>query len=64
MATLRLYQITDTSTKKAIPNLYFANKKLAKEKRRELNGNEDPSASALRYVVSPGPDHHHYAHKE
>ena len=59
---LRLYQITDTTSKKPIEGLYFSDKKLAKAKRRELNGADEtmtPSQS-LRYVVSPGPDHHNY----
>lgn len=59
---LRLYQITDTTTKKPIEGLYFSNKQLAKAKRRELNGaNEATTPSqSLRYVVSPGPDHRNY----
>ena len=60
---LRLYQITDTMSKKPIEGLYFPDKRLAKIKRRELNGADEegttPSQS-LRYVVSPGPDHHNY----
>lgn len=59
---LRLYQITDTTSKKPVEGLYFSDKKLAKAKRRELNGAEEsetPSQS-LRYVVSPGPDHRNY----
>ena len=56
---LRLYQITDTQTKKPVEGLYFVDKKVAKEKRRELNGN--PEQHPLRYVVSPGPDHRNYA---
>lgn len=55
---LRLYQITDTTTKKPVNGLYFDSKPKAKEKRRELNG--DPEQEPLRYVVSPGPDHHNY----
>lgn len=60
--SLRLYQITDTTTKKPIEGLYFSNKQLAKAKRRELNGaNEATTPSqSLRYVVSPGPDHRNY----
>ena len=60
--TLRLYQITDTTTKKPVEGLYFSDKKMAKAKRRELNGADEaktPSQS-LRYVVSPGPDHRNY----
>ena len=61
-AQLRLYQITDTAASgkdRAVPGAYFSDKKLAKAKRQELNGNER-DAHSLRYVVSPGPDHHHY----
>ena len=60
---LRLYQITDTTSKKPVEGLYFSDKKLAKAKRRELNGEgvePTPSHQHLRYVVSPGPDHHNY----
>lgn len=59
---LRLYQITDTTSKKPIEGLYFSDKRLAKAKRRELNGAEESKTppQLLRYVVSPGPDHHNY----
>ena len=60
--SLRLYQITDTTSKKPIEGLYFPDKMLAKAARRELNGANEamtPSQS-LRYVVSPGPDHRNY----
>ena len=59
---LRLFQIIDTTTKKPIEGLYFADKMKAKAKRRELNGaNEATTPSqSLRYVVSPGPDHRNY----
>lgn len=59
---LRLYQITDTTTKKPIEGLYFSDKRLAKVKRRELNGDGESTtpSQSLRYVVSPGPDHHNY----
>lgn len=53
--SLRLYQITDTMSKKPIEGLYFPDKMLAKAKRRELN-----ESQPLRYVVSPGPDHRNY----
>jgi hypothetical protein len=56
--SLRLYQITDTTSKKPIEGLYFSDKVKAKAKRRELNGN--PERHPLRYVVSPGPDHRNY----
>jgi hypothetical protein len=59
---LRLYQITDTTTKKPVEGLYFSDKKLAKAKRRELNGDSESTtpSQSLRYVVSPGPDHRNY----
>ena len=40
---LRLYQITDTAASgkdRAVPGAYFSDKKLAKAKRQELNGDE------------------------
>ena len=60
--SLRLYQITDTTSKKPIEGLYFHDKMLAKAKRRELNGANEAmtSSQSLRYVVSPGPDHRNY----
>ena len=58
MSQLRLFQIIDTSTKKPVPDSYFANKQLAKAERRRLNGDEDDGK--LRFVVSPGPDHRNY----
>lgn len=60
--TLRLYQITDTHAKgkdRAVPGFFFSDKNRAKAKRQELNGDER-DAHNLRYVVSPGPDHHNY----
>ena len=59
---LRLYQITDTAAQgkdRTVPGAYFSNKKLAKAKRQELNGDES-HAHNLRYVVSPGPDRYNY----
>ena len=58
----RLYQITDTTSKKPVEGLYFSDKKLAKAKRLELNGVDEQSTPSqhLRYVVSPGPDHRNY----
>lgn len=61
-AKLRLYQITDTAATgkdRAVPGAYFSDKVQAKAKRRELNGNESDGRN-LRYIVSPGPDHHNY----
>ena len=59
---LRLYQITDTTSKKPVEGLYFSDKKMAKTKRRKLNGDNETTTPSqpLRYVVSPGPDHHNY----
>ena len=60
--TLRLYQITDTAAQgkdRTVPGAYFSDKKLAKAKRQELNGDESDGRN-LRYVVSPGPDHRNY----
>ena len=59
---LRLYQITDTTSKKPVEGLYFSDKKMAKAKRRKLNGDNETTTPSqpLRYVVSPGPDHHNY----
>ena len=61
-AQLRLYQITDTAASgkdRAVPGAYFSDKGQAKAKRRELNGDEGNGRN-LRYIVSPGPDHHNY----
>lgn len=55
----RLFQITDTKTFKAVPNLYFSDKQAAKNKRRELNTEHNAD---LRFIVSPGPDHKKHAH--
>lgn len=59
---LRLYQITDTQASgknRAVPGMYFSDKAVAKAERKNMNGNErDPRK--LRYVVSPGPDHHNF----
>lgn len=57
MPNLRLYQITDTYTRRRANDQFFSDKKAAKLARRELNGEEN---GPLRYVVSPGPDHHNY----
>ena len=59
---LRLYQITDTAASgkdRAVPGAYFSDKKLAKAKRQELNGSKGDDRN-LRFIVSPGPDHHNY----
>ena len=59
---LHLYQITDTAASgkdHTVPGAYFSDKRLAKAKRQELNGDECNGRN-LRYIVSPGPDHHNY----
>lgn len=58
MAIKRLYQITDTHTRKPVPGEYFSQKPLAKLRREALNREHNET---LRFVVSPGPDHrkHH-----
>ena len=61
-AKLRLYQITDTAATgkdRAVPGAYFNDKGQAKAKRQKLNGNVGDGRN-LRYIVSPGPDHHNY----
>lgn len=54
---LRLYQITDTTTRKPVPNMFFHDKPSAKAKRIELN---DSNPEVFKYIVSPGPDHKNY----
>jgi len=61
--TLRLYQITDTVTRKPVPGLFFADKMAAKRKRQELNKSSGIATEVvgfLRFVVSPGPDHRNF----
>lgn len=55
---LRLYQINDTVAHAMVPNTFFASKKLAVLARRELN--EELSPTAIRFIVSPGPDNKNY----
>ena len=63
MTPLRLFQITDTSSRRPVPDLYFGDREQAKAKRRTLNGGaEREAAGHLQYVVSPGPDHRNYKH--
>lgn len=62
MAKLRLFQITDTAStakNRAVPGLYFADQNLARNKRKELNG-DGGDGRKLRYIVSPGPDHRNH----
>ena len=59
---LRLYHTTataDSGKDRAVPGAYFSDKKLAKAKRQEMNGEEGDGRN-LRYIVSPGPDHRNY----
>lgn len=58
MRMKRLFQIVDTRTGKSIEELFFHDKMLAKAHRRQLNDNIE--TGLLRYIVSPGPDHHKY----
>lgn len=60
MPAQRLFQITDTDIGTPIPNRFFSDKKLAKKVRSELNAEH---GTTLRFVVSPGPDHHNYKGK-
>ena len=49
---LHLFALRDTQTKKPVPGTSFASKPEAKRARDDLN------KGTLRYVVTPGPDHH------
>lgn len=60
MPAQRLFQITDTHTGVPVPNTFFSDKKLAKKARSKLN---EEHGTALRFVVSPGPDHHNFKRK-
>lgn len=55
---LRLFQIVDTTTGAPIPELFFSSMLKARAERSRLNA-QSPE-TALRYVVSPGPDHKKY----
>lgn len=55
---MRLFQITDTITKTRVEDSgYFDSKPKAKIERARLNKEHE---AELRFVVSPGPDHHKY----
>lgn len=56
--TVRLFQVFDSTDNKPVEG-FFANKQLAKEKRRELNKFQD-GKEIIRYKVILGPDHHRY----
>lgn len=49
---LRLFALRDTQTNKPVPDTFFASKPEAKRARDDLN------KGTLRYIVTPGPDHH------
>lgn len=55
--SLKLFIVVDTMRPGATPTTFFSNKKDAKAERQRLN--EDNNAE-LRFIVSPGPDHHNY----
>jgi len=58
---MRLFQITDLHTRKPVPDEFFSDKKTAKARRSELNGElETRHPPQFRYIVSPGPDHKKY----
>jgi len=57
MASKRLYQITDTHTRKPVADAYYSQKPMAKARRQALNIEHNET---LRFVVSPGPDHRNY----
>lgn len=56
---MRLFQIIDIETGRPVPDLYFTDKAKAKAERRRLNSKPgEPETPPLRFIVSPGPDHH------
>lgn len=55
--SLKLFTITDTAKPGATPDRFFTNKKDAKAERQRLNAE---NGTELRFIVSPGPDHHNY----
>lgn len=65
MTKKKLFQITDTRTKKPVDGEYFDGKLEAKKRRQELNGatvEGSTNPNTWPYIVSPGPDHRHYQH--
>lgn len=52
----RLFAIRDNSTGKVLEE-NFESKRLAKEKRDELN---KEAHNTFRFTITPGPDHHKY----
>lgn len=60
MPNLKLFQIYDTKTNSVVPATFFADKPLAKQKRRELNSVSPSGEETLRYIVVPGPQHKRY----
>ncbi len=51
----RLFAVLDTQNNKIVEDQYFQDKESAKKVREELNGGKN-----VRYIVTPGPDHHKY----
>lgn len=49
---LRLFALRDLTTGRCVPDLFFPNKTLAKQRRNELG--------AHLYCVTYGPDHHKF----
>lgn len=54
----QLFQITDTHTKKQHGTEFFDDKMKAKRARTALN---EEYKTEVRFVVSPGPDHHKWS---
>jgi hypothetical protein len=51
----RLFQITDTQSGKQHGETFYSDKMVAKRERKRLN---EEGGHEIRFVVSPGPDHH------
>ena len=50
----KLFAVRSTQSKTPLPDLFFSDKRAAKEKRDELNV---AANSEKQFVVTPGPDH-------
>jgi hypothetical protein len=57
---MKLFQIYDRHTQKALEGAFFDSKPSAKQRRSELN---ESSGAAARYIVIPGPDHWRYVQR-
>jgi hypothetical protein len=57
---MKLFQIYDRHTNKALEGAFFDSKPSAKQHRAELN---EQSGETARYIVIPGPDHWRYAQR-